>query len=75
MLLDFFKIKTATDAKVSLLKTISWRIIGTIVTIIIAYFFTGKIDVALGIGSFEAIAKMVFYYLHERAWVKLLKKK
>lgn len=75
MLLDLFKIKTATDAKVSVLKTISWRIIGTIDTIAISYFFTGKIEIAVGIGGFEVITKMLLYYAHERVWINLLKKK
>ncbi|MEJ6583700.1 MAG: DUF2061 domain-containing protein [Crocinitomicaceae bacterium] len=75
MILDLFKIKSATDPKVSVLKAISWRIIGTIDTIIIAYFFTGQIKVALGIGSFEVVSKMALYFLHERAWIRILKRK
>lgn len=75
MFLDLFKIKSASDAKVSVLKTISWRIIGTLDTIIISYFFTGKIEIAVSIGGFEVITKMLLYYIHERTWIKLLKKK
>lgn len=75
MILDLLKIKTDSDTKVSVLKTVSWRIIGTIDTIVISYFFTGKIETAVGIGGFEVITKMLLYYAHERAWIKLLKKK
>ncbi len=60
--------------KVSLLKTLSWRIIGTLDTMLISYVLTGKLDIALSIGGIEVVTKMVLYYLHERAWVKLLKK-
>ena len=52
----------------SLLKTISWRIVGTIDTITISYIVTGQIKSALSIGGFEVFSKMVLYYLHERAW-------
>ena len=75
MILDLFRIKSATDAKVSVLKAISWRIIGTLDTIVISFFFTGKLEIAIGIGGFEVITKMALYYFHERAWIKILKKK
>lgn len=54
----------------SLLKTISWRLVGTIDTIVIAYFITGEFTVALSIGSIEVFSKMILYYFHERAWNK-----
>lgn len=59
----------------SLAKTISWRIVGTVDTILISYFVTGEVAMALSIGSVEVVSKMVLYYLHERAWanVKLRK--
>ena len=52
----------------SLVKTISWRIVGTIDTIIISYIITGETAMALSIGSVEVVSKMILYYLHERAW-------
>lgn len=55
----------------SVVKSISWRILGTIDTMIIAFFITGKIDLALSIGSIEVITKMVLYYFHERMWNKI----
>lgn len=56
----------------SLLKTISWRVVGTIDTMVIAYVLTGQLDVAFSIGSVEVFSKMILYYLHERAWNKYL---
>jgi uncharacterized membrane protein len=53
---------------ISLFKTISWRIVGTIDTITISYIITGHIGNALSIGGFEVFSKMILYYLHERAW-------
>ncbi len=52
----------------TILKTISWRIIATCTTMTIVYFFTGQVALSLGVGVVEVITKMIFYYLHERAW-------
>ena len=52
----------------SLAKTISWRVVGTIDTIIISYIITGETTMALSIGSVEVVSKMILYYLHERVW-------
>ncbi len=54
----------------SLLKTISWRIVGTIDTITISFIITGEITSALSIGSIEVVTKMILYYFHERLWSK-----
>lgn len=62
-----------SNKKIALLKTISWRIIGTIDTMIISFILTGNFTVALGIGGIEVISKMVLYYFHERAWNKITK--
>ncbi len=52
----------------SIFKTISWRIIATSTTIIIAYFIFGDISDALKVGGIEFFAKMIIYYVHERIW-------
>jgi len=52
----------------SVLKAISWRTVGTIDTMVIAFFITGNLIWALSIGSIEVFTKMVLYYFHERAW-------
>ena len=49
-------------------KAISWRVIATMTTMTIVYVFTGKEIVTLGIGLVDALAKISFYYLHERGW-------
>mgnify|MGYP003520184844 FL=1 len=55
----------------SVVKTISWRTVGTLDTIIISYFITGNLVMAASIGSIEVITKMILYYFHERVWNKL----
>jgi uncharacterized membrane protein len=52
----------------SVVKTITWRIVGTIDTIVISYFITGSFKMGVAIGSIEIISKMVLYFLHERVW-------
>ncbi len=52
----------------SLLKSISWRILGTIDTFIISYFITGQIKFALSIGLIELLTKMFLFFMHERLW-------
>ena len=54
-------------------KTISWRIIGTIDTVIISGLITGSWGAGLAIGGVEVISKMVLYFLHERMWYKFSK--
>jgi len=52
----------------SILKAITYRITGTITTGAIVFFVTGKFDLALAVGVVEPLAKILIYYLHERAW-------
>lgn len=55
----------------SLAKAISWRVTGTIDTIVLSYFFTGQIETAISIGLTEVVTKMVLYYGHERLWNRI----
>lgn len=52
----------------SLMKTISWRIVGTLDTMLISYMITGQLTMAFSIGSIEVFTKMILYYFHERIW-------
>ena len=55
----------------SIFKVISWRMTATITTMIISFLITGKIDMALKIGLFEVVAKILLQYIHERIWLRL----
>ena len=55
----------------SLIKGVSWRVTGSIDTLIIAFFVTRKFNLALGIMSVEFFTKIMLYYFHERVWEKL----
>lgn len=53
-----------------LAKTITWRIIGTIDTVIIGWVVTGDPWIGVQVGGVEMVTKMVLYYFHERAWFR-----
>lgn len=52
----------------SFVKSISWRVIGTLDTVLISWLITGTLSIAFAIGSVEMITKMVLYFFHERLW-------
>ena len=55
----------------SVLKAVSWRVLATLTTMVIAYIVIGDISDALKIGAVEVMAKMMIYYFHERAWAQI----
>lgn len=59
--------------KVAAYKAITWRIVGTIDTMIISYIMTGNFKIAFSIGGFEVFSKMVLYFFHERIWARWTK--
>ena len=61
------------DKKRHLAKNLTWRILATTDTFLIAWIITGKIDWAAGIAGIEVITKMFLYYWHERFWYKYIK--
>ncbi|MEK7509871.1 MAG: DUF2061 domain-containing protein [Patescibacteria group bacterium] len=52
----------------SLVKTILWRIIATLVTWVVVFVFTGTAVESLKITLVAAVASMTAYYVHERVW-------
>jgi uncharacterized membrane protein len=55
----------------SIAKTISYRVGGLFVTGFVALIITGNPLSALQIGLADTFAKLVVFYLHERAWNKI----
>lgn len=62
------KDKTSESPKRSIAKSISWRVIGTLDTIIISWIVTGTLTMAFSIGLVELVTKMLLYFFHERLW-------
>ena len=54
-------------------KTLTWRVLATTDTFLIAWLITGQVDWAAGIASIEVLTKMVLYYWHERVWYNHIK--
>lgn len=52
------------------LKTITWRFVGTMDTMFLGWFISGKAEIGLTIGGFELFTKMALYYIHERIWYR-----
>lgn len=69
-MLKIIYMKPEISHKRHILKTITWRILGTIDTIVIGGLITGDWKIGLSIGGVEVISKMTLYYIHERVWYK-----
>lgn len=54
--------------KRSVAKAISWRVVATVTTMAVVFAFTRRVTLAVQVGAVEVIAKLLFYYFHERAW-------
>lgn len=63
--------ETLESKKRHLAKTVTWRLIGTLDTMLIAWFISGDPLTGLKIGFAEIITKMLLYYFHERVWYKV----
>jgi uncharacterized membrane protein len=63
-------VKMSEKRNRSIVKTISWRTVGTIDTIFISWLVVGDVNFAVTIGGIELFTKMLLYFLHERAWNK-----
>jgi len=55
----------------SIAKAISWRVLGTIDTLVVSYFLSGEIALAATIASVDFLTKLVLYFFHERIWNKI----
>lgn len=64
----WFKIVVKNSRLRHLFKTLTWRFLGTLDTIIISWILTGSLNIGLKIGSVEVITKMILFYFHERVW-------
>lgn len=52
----------------SAVKSILWRAICILVSVITSYLLTGKWDIAVAIGLVYNVINIVLYYFHERIW-------
>ena len=66
----WYNTTVANANKRHIYKTVTWRLVGTLDTIIIGYLVTGNAIIGLKIGFFEVATKLILYYLHEKIWYK-----
>jgi adenylylsulfate kinase len=57
----------------SLIKAVSWRIFGTLTTLLAVFIFTHEWSTSFYVGALEMIGKILLFYCHERLWLKLEK--
>jgi len=55
----------------SIIKAVSWRLGGTLVTTLTAWLIIGKTDIALKIGLIDTVLKIGVFYFHERLWHRI----
>jgi uncharacterized membrane protein len=58
-----------------ILKTISYRILGTLITVISAYALGASFEMSSLLGVGELLIKPIVYFLHERVWYKFIRVK
>ena len=52
-------------------KTIAYRILGSGITFIISFIFTGEVIVSASISATEFVLKPMMYWIHERVWNRI----
>ncbi len=52
----------------SVAKALSWRVVGTLDTLLVSYILTGRISLAASIASVDFVTKLILYFFHERIW-------
>lgn len=67
----WFKSTIQSSNKRHILKTFSWRGIGTLDTILLGWIITGNPLTGLKIGGAEVITKMLLYFGHEKLWYRI----
>ncbi len=68
---SFEEDKTSEKPVRSIAKAISWRVVGTLDTLIVSYYVTGQWGTAAAISSVDFVTKMILYFFHERIWNKI----
>lgn len=68
-----FTFKLDKDTKLTVVKTICYRLFSSLATFLLAFLFTGNILVALSLGAIDILIKLLSFYFFERIWNKLTK--
>ncbi|MBU4459937.1 MAG: DUF2061 domain-containing protein [Verrucomicrobia bacterium] len=52
----------------SIVKAVTWRLMGTVGTCLVGWWVTGSLRTGLGISLVDSAIKVFGFYFHERAW-------
>lgn len=63
--------KVSIDKKRHLTKAITWRIVGSLDTLMVTWLVTGQWKIGAMVSGIETLNKILLYYLHERAWIRV----
>lgn len=61
------------ERKRHIAKTVSYRIVSTLIGFLIIWWVSGSIKVGTAFGVVELLYKPIQYYVHERIWYKWIK--
>ena len=67
----WFQLNVNESQKRHIYKTFTWRFVGTIDTVVLAWLISGDASIGFSIGLVELLTKMFLYYIHERVWYKI----
>jgi len=59
------------EYKRSIIKSITWRFLGSVINVILFFIVTGNIVGSLSLGLVDLLVKSMLYILHERIWNKI----
>jgi uncharacterized membrane protein len=52
----------------SIVKAVSYRILGSTTTALIFFVLTGRASLSIGAGALDMVLKIGVYFIHERIW-------
>jgi hypothetical protein len=61
------------ERKRHIAKTISYRILSTLIGFLLMWWISGSVKVGTAFGIAELVYKPIQYYIHERVWYKWIK--
>ena len=61
------------DKRRHIAKTISYRVISTVIGFLLMWLISGSVKVGAAFGVAELIYKPIQYYIHERVWYRWIK--
>ncbi len=57
--------------KISVMKAVTWRVLATLITLMVAYAITREAVLSISVGIGDSVLKLIAYYSHERLWNRI----